>query len=293
VKSSFVQHWPPNVHGGPSGSTHLACAGERATGAAVTMGAPHRRLLRRCGPGPTASSIRHRSPDAAVGVPPARPLQPRHARVLTLAITEFAPYVCTRTPAGHVGRAQTRPSEMGVAHVHTIHDYWLLCQRASMVSSDGVPCDDLCGACAAVSRIRARLMRRHGPDVYVAVSAAVAHEHERLSAPRGRMRVILNPFTTGSSRSGRRMGDRPSSASSVSSWRARASSRCSAPSITPISPGPASGSRATAPCARRWRRASLRGSSTWDGSTTPSATSSSPRSTAWSYPPSGRNRGAS
>ncbi len=191
--------WPPNVLGGAERYAHdLAMRlGERGHEvAAVTMGAPAPEVVEEVRPWPYRLEQYATEPRTRRSVFHLRDLYNLDTRrVLTRAITDFAPDVVhSHSVQGMSVVALTRPSEMGVAHVHTIHDYWLLCQRASMVSSDGVPCDDLCGACAAVSRIRARLMRRHGPDVYVAVSAAVAHEHERLSAPRGRMRVILNPF---------------------------------------------------------------------------------------------------
>ena len=36
--------------------------------------------------------------------------------------------------------ALTEPGDAGLAHVHTLHDYWLLCQRNSMVQRDGTAC---------------------------------------------------------------------------------------------------------------------------------------------------------
>ena len=48
----------------------------------------------------------------------------------------------------------TRVARRGVAHVHTLHDYWLLCQRNTMVTAGGVNCTTRCRTCRAVSAVR-------------------------------------------------------------------------------------------------------------------------------------------
>ncbi len=191
--------WPPNVLGGAERYAHDLASRLEEEGhevAAVTMGAPGRAVLEEVRPWPYRLEQYAREPRGRRSVFHLRDLyNVDTGRVLTRAITDFAPDVVhSHSVQGMSVLALTRPSEMGVAHVHTIHDYWLLCQRASMVRSDGTACEGLCTACAAVSRWRRHLMRRHRPDVFIAVSDAVAREHARLPALRDRIRVVLNPF---------------------------------------------------------------------------------------------------
>jgi glycosyltransferase involved in cell wall biosynthesis len=81
--------------------------------------------------------------------------------------------------------------------VHTLHDYWLLCQRNSMVRADGVPCVTRCRSCRAISSLRNAQLAHRPPDVLLAVSAAVARPHEEaLPWTRGRTRVLYNPVET-------------------------------------------------------------------------------------------------
>jgi glycosyltransferase involved in cell wall biosynthesis len=78
--------------------------------------------------------------------------------------------------------------------VHTLHDYWLLCQRNTMVTAAGTPCVTRCRSCRAVSSVRNAQLARRPPDVLLAVSAAVARPHEdALAWTRGRTRVLYNP----------------------------------------------------------------------------------------------------
>lgn len=191
--------WPPNVLGGAERYAYdLAVRLERRGHevAAVTMGAPGPEVVEEVRPWPYRLEQYAREPRARRSLFHVRDLFNMDTRrVVTRVVGDFRPDVVhSHSVQGMSVVALTRPSELGVAHVHHIHDYWLLCQRASMVSSEGVACDDLCRACATVSRWRAHLMRRHGPDVYLAVSQAVAREHERLPAVRDRIRVVLNPF---------------------------------------------------------------------------------------------------
>ncbi len=191
--------WPPNVLGGAERYAHNLGARLEERGhevAAVTMGAPGRAVVDEVRPWPYRLEQYARESRARRSVFHLRDLYNRDTRrVLTRALADFRPDVVhSHSVQGMSAAALTRPSEMGVAHVHTIHDYWLLCQRASMVASNGTACQDLCGACAAVSRFRAHAMRRHHPDVFIAVSEAVAREHARLPAVRDRVRVVLNAY---------------------------------------------------------------------------------------------------
>ncbi|MBM3673533.1 MAG: glycosyltransferase, partial [Actinobacteria bacterium] len=116
------------------------------------------------------------------------------ARALDYAFAELRPDVVhSHAVQGLSTVALTHPARRGYAHVHTIHDYWLLCQRNSLVRRDGTPCDALCTGCALVSGVRNASVRRAAPDVLLAVSKAVALAHERLPWARDRLRVLYNP----------------------------------------------------------------------------------------------------
>jgi glycosyltransferase involved in cell wall biosynthesis len=115
-------------------------------------------------------------------------------RVLDAAISEFRPDVVhTHAVQGMSSVAMTRPRYRGIAHVHTIHDYWLVCQRNTLMRADGTLCETRCRGCVAVSKIRSETIRRSPPDLALAVSDAVAHEHEILPWLDGRVRVLYNP----------------------------------------------------------------------------------------------------
>jgi glycosyltransferase involved in cell wall biosynthesis len=108
------------------------------------------------------------------------------------AITEFDPDVVhSHAVQGMSIAALAAPSAAGVPHVHTLHDYWLLCQRTSLRHGDAE-----CGRhspCAAMSKGRDAVLRRRGPDVALAPSAAVAETHRDFRALQGRVEVLHHP----------------------------------------------------------------------------------------------------
>ncbi len=61
--------------------------------------------------------------------------------------------------------------------VHTLHDYHLLCPRATMQRRNGAICEDLCRFCRAYARYN-RLFQRH-VSALVAPAAAIADYHKR------------------------------------------------------------------------------------------------------------------
>ena len=62
-----------------------------------------------------------------------------------------------------------------VGHLHTMHDYWLLCARTNLRHRH----HETCGPpCAAIRRIRRRLLERHPPDEITSLSQAVFDEHD-------------------------------------------------------------------------------------------------------------------
>lgn len=190
--------WPPHVLGGAEVyaanlAEHLREAGHEV--GAVTLGVP--------------------GPDVVAEVPPlpyrldhfaSQPAWRRaefHAldlyrratrRVMIEAFERFRPDVVhTHSVQGLSSLALETPSVRGIAHVHTLHDYWLLCQRASLVKRDGSACDRRCRSCVAISGARNRRIGRHHPNVVVAVSDAIAEEHRGIPWIRPRLRVIWNP----------------------------------------------------------------------------------------------------
>lgn len=190
--------WPPTVVGGAEQYAAALAGRLRGLGhevGVVTLGVPGPDVVRAVAPWPY--------PIQAAATQPAlrRALfhivdlhNPRARRALDRAIDEFAPDVVhSNVVQGLSTVALTRPSQRGVPHVHTLHDYWLLCQRNSMVRRDGRACDELCRSCAAMSRLRIGALRRHAPDVVLAVSRAIAAEHESLPWAAGRLRVLYNP----------------------------------------------------------------------------------------------------
>jgi len=119
---------------------------------------------------------------------------PRAGRALDAVFDELAPDVVhSHAVQGLSSVAMTQPGRRGIAHVHTLHDYWLLCQRNSMVHRDGRACDARCRSCGAISWIRNEAISRFPPELVLAVSGAIAAEHEQLSWTRSRMRVVYNP----------------------------------------------------------------------------------------------------
>jgi glycosyltransferase involved in cell wall biosynthesis len=137
---------------------------------------------------------------------------PRARRGLDYVLDALAPDVVhTHAVQGLSSVALTRARRHGIAHVHTLHDYWLLCQRNSMVHRDGRACESRCRSCVAISWLRNEAIRRSPPGVVLAVSHAIAHEHEQLDWLAGRLRVLYNPVeiphvpaTTGATTRGER-----------------------------------------------------------------------------------------
>jgi glycosyltransferase involved in cell wall biosynthesis len=120
--------------------------------------------------------------------------RPATAGAIARAIHDFEPDVVhSHAVAGMSSTVLAEPSRRGVGHVHTLHDYWLLCQRSTLVSRDGGACEQRCRSCTAISAVRNRIASRHSPDAVLAVSRAVAAQHEAIEWMTGRVRVVYNP----------------------------------------------------------------------------------------------------
>ena len=120
--------------------------------------------------------------------------RPAAHRAIHEAIDAFRPDVVhTHAVSGLSSAALAIRDRTGIGHVHTIHDYWLLCQRSSLLKRNGGACDTRCLSCRAISTIRNKIIDRHPPDVVLAVSEAVAVEHRSIAWIRDRLRVVHNP----------------------------------------------------------------------------------------------------
>lgn len=83
---------------------------------------------------------------------------------------------------------------LGIPVVHTLHDYYLLCPRVTLVRRDGTPCRPSPLVCG----LRARRLARHGAAVgdVVGVSQHILDRH-RAVFPSARAHVIRNRVAAG------------------------------------------------------------------------------------------------
>jgi len=190
--------WPPAVLGGAE--LHAAQLAERLVDAGhevgvVTYGSPGERVIAQVPSKPYPLQEFASQPASKRALMHLRDVwNPDTASILEKAISNFAPDVVhSHTVQGMSAVALTRPGKMQIPHVHTLHDYWLLCQRTSMVQRDGTACTTSCRGCAAITAVRERQIRGNAPDVVLGVSKAVAAEHERLEWASGRLRILYNP----------------------------------------------------------------------------------------------------
>ena len=116
------------------------------------------------------------------------------ARVVGRAIREFRPDVVhSHAVQGMSVTVLGEPSRLGVPHVHTLHDLWLLCQRSTMVRRDGEQCVRRCASCRTISATREALARRGFSHVVVSPSEALAREHDSFGPVSRRVRVVRHP----------------------------------------------------------------------------------------------------
>jgi glycosyltransferase involved in cell wall biosynthesis len=190
--------WPPAVAGGAE--AHAGELAERLRGrghevGAVTLGVDSSDVVGTVPAWPYRIDAFHAQSRSRRLVFHALDLyRPSTRRVLTDAISRFEPDVVhSHAVAGLSSNALTVPTVLGVPHVHTLHDYWLLCQRRSLTKRNGTRCDVRCTGCRASSAIRGRLIARHPPTVVLAVSRAIADAHAALPWLAARVRIVPNP----------------------------------------------------------------------------------------------------
>jgi glycosyltransferase involved in cell wall biosynthesis len=190
--------WPPEVVGGAEQYASALAGRLRAAGhevQVVTLGVEGPDVVATVKPWPypiqetPTQPARRRLLFHVVDV-----YNPRARRTLDAVLDDVRPDVVhTNAVQGLSSVALTRPAQRGVAHVHTLHDYWLLCQRNSMVHRDGRTCEPRCRSCVGISWIRNEAIRRSPPGVVLAVSKAIASEHEQLAWVAPRLQVLYNP----------------------------------------------------------------------------------------------------
>jgi glycosyltransferase involved in cell wall biosynthesis len=187
VRVLFVSSlWPPSVLGGAEMyaarlSGELAARGHEV--GVVTAGVEGRDVVASVPPWPYRLDDYTRQSGVRRAVFHLRDVyDPITAVLMRRAIGRFRPdIVHSHSVAGLSTAALTAPGAAGVAHVHHLHDYWLLCQRSSFTQRDGTNCDRSCTACVTIRHVRHRLLARRGPDVYIAPSQAIADVHTALT----------------------------------------------------------------------------------------------------------------
>jgi glycosyltransferase involved in cell wall biosynthesis len=190
--------WPPEVVGGAE--QYAAALAGRLRGAGhdvnvVTLGVDGPDVVRSVAPWPYPIQDSPSQPAARRLLFHAVDLyNPRALTALDAVIDDLAPDVVhSHAVQGLSSVALTEPTKRGIAHVHTLHDYWLLCQRNSMVHRDGRSCEPRCRSCVGISWIRNQAVRKAPPGVVLAVSQAIAREHEQIGWVAPRLRVLYNP----------------------------------------------------------------------------------------------------
>jgi glycosyltransferase involved in cell wall biosynthesis len=110
------------------------------------------------------------------------------------AIERFRPDVVhSHSVIGLSTAALTAASRSRTAHVHHLHDYWLLCRRTTLTRRSGDLCEHRCRTCSAISGARSLLLDRHPPDIVLAPSKSVAQMHASLHWASGRIRLLAHP----------------------------------------------------------------------------------------------------
>lgn len=194
--------WPPAVLGGAERyaaalADRLRAAGHEV-GVMTTVDVPDEHVVARIPSWAYPMTEYAEQPAARRAVFHAGDLvRPDAARTIDRVIRDFRPDVVhSHVVQGMGATSLTRPAHDGIAHVHTLHDYWLLCQRTSLVQRDGTACATRCATCRMVSGVRDATIRRHPPDVVIASSKAIARIHgDALPWVRDRVRVVYNPVT--------------------------------------------------------------------------------------------------
>lgn len=201
--------WPPTVLGGAELYAGRLAEEQRTQDheiAAVTLGVDGPDVVARAGTWPYPLQEWAGQPAWKRVIHHARDLyDPLTGRTVERAIRRFRPDVVhSHGIAGMSAAALTAAGRTATPHVHTLHDYWLLCQRTTLVSADDRACATRCTGCRALSGLRMLAVDRHPPQLALAVSDAVAEEHRRAGVLTDRLRTVLHPIEVVPSRPRRR-----------------------------------------------------------------------------------------
>jgi len=187
--------WPPVVTGGAELYAYELCRRLTASGVevgVVTAGVRAKEVVAQVSPWPyhwgEARSAWRKAVYHSLDT-----WRPGATRTIAQAIRSFRPEVVHSHVATGLSMAALKvPSALGVAHVHTIHDYWLLCLRSTLLRS-GRACDSRCGLCRAAEIGKRLAVGGHFAEPVLCVSEAVKAEHERLAWLRDRLEVLQLP----------------------------------------------------------------------------------------------------
>lgn len=191
--------WPPTVLGGAELYAGRLAEEQRAQGheiAAVTLGVDGPDVVEHAGTWPYPLQEWAGQPAWKRVVHHARDVyDPFTGWAVERGIRRFRPDVVhSHGIAGMSAAALTAAGRTATPHVHTLHDYWLLCQRTTLVTADEQACVSRCTGCRAMSGMRLLAIDRHPPQLALAVSGAVAEEHRRAGVLADRLRTILHPI---------------------------------------------------------------------------------------------------
>src|SRR4051794_19240690 len=183
--------WPPEVIGGAELYAHSLASALTADGhtvGAVTLGVPGDDVVTTVKAWPVdVRELRQSSLWRRAGFHGRDVWRRDTSRAIFDAIAQFNPDVVhTHAVHGMSVAALTAPGRAGVAHVHTLHDFWLRCWRSTLTRRHGGPCGR---SCRAIAAWRSGAMRIHPPDVTIAISRAVLEQHPALLTS-GRAKII-------------------------------------------------------------------------------------------------------
>ncbi len=172
--------WPPHILGGAE--VHAEAVAHRLSAAghdvgAVTLGYDGDFVVGTVPPWPYPPHTLREQPAWKRALSHGADLyRPSAARRLRRLAERFRPDVVhTNTVQGFSVAALMAPAGPGVAHVHTIHDYWLLCARTNLRHRHQHSCGP---PCAALRRLRGGLFEKHPPAQVMAGAQAVFDEHD-------------------------------------------------------------------------------------------------------------------
>jgi glycosyltransferase involved in cell wall biosynthesis len=124
---------------------------------------------------------------------------PLAARQMRQAIDRFDPDVVHSHSVTGLSTAAVTVTGKRAAHVHHLHDYWLICRRATTRLPSGEPCND--PSCRAVAALRDLVVRRRPPDLLFSGSRACLAAHAGYPWALDRLRHV--PYTIGVNLEGR------------------------------------------------------------------------------------------